>query len=73
MIKLIAGVLVLLAAAVIAVGQPREFKDPMTGGRDGGWLVAWNLPVVGPTTCAVWTWSDGAVRTTGLPINCSRT
>lgn len=58
-----------LVASVIAMalmaGSPRQFTDPMTH-RDGGWLVRW-----GPVTCAVWTWSDPDVQTTGLPVNCS--
>lgn len=69
MIKLISGVVVLLMVAVVAIGQPREFRDPMTGGRDGGWMATW-----GSVTCAVWTWSEPQVHNTyAVPLNCSRT
>ena len=70
MIKLAAvgATLLTLTLATIA-GHPRQFSDPMTGGRDGGWLATW-----GPVTCAVWTWSrPEVVNTYVVPVNCSRT
>ena len=62
----LSAVLVVLAVLVV-VGRPHAFTDPTTH-ADGGLVATW-----GPVTCAVWTWSQPDVVSTGPPFNCFST